>query len=136
MSRALLLCAICKLRFTTCQFPAQLLSEESSTHVGFKLAICMQAHWMQQCCTRCKQHTAWSSTTANMLRPRSQKASNTTRRTESSALCGMSDTHAWKSLKTRIWRFVAKKPIVIGTVTVFITVAVACATLVFSQHHK
>ncbi|KAL0023869.1 hypothetical protein WJX79_001963 [Trebouxia sp. C0005] len=28
------------------------------------------------------------------------------------------DTHGWKSLKNRIWHFVAKKPIVIGTVTV------------------
>lgn len=48
-------------------------------------AICMQAHWMQQWCTCCKQHTAWSPTTASMLWPRLQKASIITRRTEALA---------------------------------------------------
>ncbi len=41
-----------------------------------------------------------------------------------------------RSLKTRVWHFVAKKPIVIGTVTVLVTIAVACATVVFNWHHK
>ena len=40
---------------------------------------------------------------------------NTTRRTESSALCCMSETYDWKRLKTRFWHFVAKKQIVIVT---------------------
>ncbi|DBA78580.1 TPA: hypothetical protein ACH3X1_008513 [Trebouxia sp. C0004] len=46
------------------------------------------------------------------------------------------DTGSWKKLRIRVWRFVAKKPIVIGIITVCCTLAVAAATLVMTIHYK
>ncbi len=66
----------------------------------------------------------------------SQQASKTAKRTESSFLCCVLDTGAWKKLKTRFWHFVAKKPIVIGIISVCFTIAVAGAMIAVTIHYK
>ena len=67
----------------------------------------------------------WASTTTS-----------TARRTEFLFLCCVLDTGAWKNRKTRIWRFVAKKPFVIGIISVGCVVAVGVATLLVTIIYK
>ena len=51
-------------------------------------------------------------------------------------MCCVLDTDDWKEMRTRVLHYIAKKPIVIGLITLVVTVVIAIITTVVNVRYK